>query len=120
MSDYDDLIEFAAAKLAASITDPSPEHETDMWNVLVQAVRLRCGRDDDLAPREDWIDTMHDAVEALRVGVKKRLLESLPGKLGAPRGEIERVLDVEMARLLPREEIERLLDEHLAGGVTSL
>jgi hypothetical protein len=113
MSEYDELIERGAARLAGWITNPTPEREAHMWDVVVEAVRLRSGRADDLAPREDWVAVMFDVVEAVCIGVKKRLIERLPGKLGVGPGEIARVLDLEMAQLMTRHEIEQMLDAHL-------
>jgi hypothetical protein len=82
MSDYDQLIERGAAHLAGWINDPSPERQAKMWDVVVEAVRLRCGRDDDLAPREDWVAVMFDVIETVRIAVKKHLVAKVPGALG--------------------------------------
>jgi hypothetical protein len=51
----------------------------------------------------------------MRAAVKARLLETLPARLGIDATDVERVLDIELARLVPREEIERLMGGSLSG-----
>jgi len=103
VSEYDDLIEQAAAQLAVCIISPTPEREAALGRFIGEALRLRYGRL--WVPRADAIDLWWDVVETLRRTLKAR---TLPGRLD--RAEIERVLDVEVRGA----GIEQMVDYYLA------
>ena len=106
MSEYDDLIEQAAAQLAVCIISPTPEREAALGRFIGEALRLRYGRL--WVSRADGIDLWWDVVETLRRTLKAR---TLPGQLD--RAAIERVLDVEIATM-PGAAIEQMVDYYLA------
>jgi hypothetical protein len=113
MAEYDDLIEKGVAELAAFTLRPTPENDARLLRTIMQAVQLRSGRSDDMVYRDDFIDVVFDVTAATRSALKARLVERLPDKLGMDPEEVERVLDAQMATLMPREQIERILDAHL-------
>jgi len=108
VSEYDDLIEQAAARLAGCIISPTPEREAAFGSLIGDALQLRYGRL--WVSRDDAIDLWWDVVKTLR-----RMLKAgtLPGQLGDDPAVIERVLDVEIA-MMPRAQIEQMVDYYLA------
>jgi hypothetical protein len=56
VSEYDDLIEQAAAQLAGCIISPTPEREAALGRFIGEALRLRSGRLDDWVSRDEAID----------------------------------------------------------------
>jgi hypothetical protein len=108
VSEYDDLIEQTAARLAGSIISPTPEREAAFGRLIGEALQLRYGRL--WVSRDDAIDLWWDVVKTLRRMLKAG---SLPGQLGNDPAVIERVLDVKMATM-PRAEIEQMVDYYLA------
>jgi hypothetical protein len=110
VSEYDDLIEQAAAQLGGCIISPTPEREAALGRSIGETLRLRYGRPDDWVSRAEAIDLWWDVVETLRRALKAELIES---KLGGDPAVIERALDVEMATM-SREHIEQMVDYYLA------
>ena len=108
MSEYDGLIEQAAAQFAGCIISPVPEREAALGNFIGEALRLRYGRL--WVSRDDTIDLWWDVVETLR-----RMLEAgtLPGQLGNDPAAIKHVLDVEIPTM-PRAQIEQMVGYYLA------
>jgi hypothetical protein len=113
MAEYDDLIERGVAQLAAFTLRPTPENDARLLRTVMHAVQLRSCRSDDMVYREDFVDVASDITVAMRSSLKARLLRKLPDKLGVDPKEVERVLDIQMATLMPREQIEQILDAHL-------
>jgi hypothetical protein len=107
VSEYDDLIEQAAAQFAGCIISPVPEREAALGNFIGEALRLRYGRL--WVSRDDTIDLWWDVVETLR-----RMLKAgtLPGQLGNDPAAIEHVLDVEIPTM-PQAQIEQMVDYYL-------
>jgi hypothetical protein len=77
VSEYDDLIEQAAAHLAGCIISATPEHEAALGRFIGEALRLRYGRL--WVSRDDAIDLWWDVIETLRRALKAG---TLPGQLG--------------------------------------
>jgi len=109
VSEYDDLIEQAAAQFAECIISATPEREAALGRFIGEALRLRYGRDDWVS-RDDAIDLWWDVAETLRRALKAG---TLPGELGNDPAAIKRVLDVEIATM-PRAQIEEMVDYYLA------
>ena len=107
MSEYDDLIEQAAAQFAECIISPVPEREAALGRFIGEALRLRYGRL--WVSRNDTIDLWWDVVETLRHMLKAG---TLPGQLGNDPAAIEHVLDVEIPTM-PRAQIEQMVDYYL-------
>ena len=108
MSEYDGLIEQAAAQFAGCIISPVPEREAALGNFIGEALRLRYGRL--WVSRDHAIDLWWDVVETLRRTLKAG---TLPGQLGNDPAVIEHVLDVEIPTM-PRAHIEQMIDYYLA------
>jgi hypothetical protein len=108
VSEYDDLIEQAAAQFAGCIISPTPEREAAFGRFIGEALRLRYGRL--WLSRDDAIDLWWDVVETLRRTLKAG---TLPGQLGNDPAAIEHVLDVEI-RTMSRAQIEQMVDYCLA------
>ena len=109
MSEYDDLIEQAAAQLGGCIISPTPEREAALGHFIGEVLQLRYGRLDDRVSRDDAIDLWWDVVETLRHMLKAG---TLPGQLGNDPAAIEHVLDVEIPTM-PRAQIEQMVDYYL-------
>ena len=107
MSEYDDLIEQAAAQLAGCIISPMPEREAALGRFIGEALRLRYGRL--WVSRDDAIDLWWDVVETLQRTLKAG---TLPGQLGDDPAAIKHVLDVEIPTM-PRAQIEQMVDYYL-------
>jgi hypothetical protein len=107
VSEYDDLIEQAAAQFAGCIISTVPEREAALGNFIGEALRLRYGRL--WVSRNDTIDLWWDVVETLRHMLKAG---TLPGQLGNDPAAIEHVLDVEIPTM-PRAQIEQMVDYYL-------
>ena len=107
MSEYDDLIEQAAAQFAECIISPVPEREAALGRFIGEALRLRYGRL--WVSRDDTIDLWWDVVETLRRTLKAG---TLPGQLGNDPAAIEHVLDVEIPTM-SRPQIEQMVDYYL-------
>jgi hypothetical protein len=107
MSEYDDLIEQAAAQLAGSVKGDA-DSEARLWATIDEAIRLRSGRTDDLMSANDAADVFGDVITTFMSAMKAKLMTTLPGKLGGTREEIEQALDREMARMFPREQLEQM------------
>ena len=104
MSEYDDLIEQAAAQLDGCIISPTPEREAALGRFIGEALRLRYGRL--WVSRDDTIDLWWDVVETLRRTLKAG---TLPGQLGDDPAAIVRVLDV---ATMSRAQIEQMVEWH--------
>jgi hypothetical protein len=70
VSEYDDLIERAASRLAQFILHPTPENEVILNGVILQAVTLRSGRADGLVARGDVIGVWSQVVQVVGQALK--------------------------------------------------
>jgi hypothetical protein len=94
MSEYDDLIERAAAQFAGAIIDPTPEREARLWDTIEAALRLRSGHPGDLAVRFKWRPRLE--VEIMKLNV----LQQRKPRLGSEWAD--RALFIWLYRRYPR------------------